>query len=131
MRLCQLYRHFDREGKLLYVGISFHAFNRLMGHKQAKWFEQISRVEIENFPDRRSAELAEIKAIREERPIHNISNVPIEEMTKEDAVAMGLSLKRFEIRKAAAERRNQPPEQIDWAAAKKRLEEILPKRRAW
>jgi hypothetical protein len=43
-----LYRHFDKDGTLLYVGISLSAINRLGQHKDnAHWFSSIKRVEIE------------------------------------------------------------------------------------
>lgn len=68
---CQLYRHFDKEGSLLYVGVSLSAVARLFGHQKSGWVDKISRVEIENFADRLSAERAELAAIRQERPQHN------------------------------------------------------------
>jgi hypothetical protein len=68
-----LYRHFDGMGRLLYVGESLNAVVRLAAHgKSAHWFDDIRRVEIEVFPDRESARAAETKAIRDERPLHNI-----------------------------------------------------------
>lgn len=68
----QLYRHFDAEDKLLYVGISLSSLHRLGQHKDhSHWFNQISRVTIENFSDRKLAMDAEREAIRKEKPIHN------------------------------------------------------------
>ena len=70
---CQLYRHFGEDGELLYVGISLSAVARLSAHNQsATWANSIRRVEIQAFPDRRLAELAEATAIQNERPKHNI-----------------------------------------------------------
>lgn len=69
---CQLYRHFDKEGVLLYVGISLHAVYRLSQHRNgACWFSEIARVEVENFESRAAAEIAEIRAIKEEKPKYN------------------------------------------------------------
>ena len=71
-----LYRHFNEDGLLLYVGISLNHIARLGQHsKKAHWFDTISRVEIEHFPDRLSAEKAEYQAIRDEKPLHNIRGV--------------------------------------------------------
>jgi len=69
-----LYRHFDREGTLLYVGISYNSVERLMkGHKQnALWFDQVTKIEIERFPSRSEALRAEKEAIKTDRPRHNI-----------------------------------------------------------
>ena len=68
-----LYRHFDAEGKLLYVGISLQAINRLAQHRDnAHWFSNIRDVKIEVFESRQDALAAERKAILEENPSHNI-----------------------------------------------------------
>lgn len=70
----QLYRHFDSEGRLLYVGISLSAITRLAQHRSAShWSRAIASVRIECFDTRREALAAEAKAILEERPLHNIA----------------------------------------------------------
>lgn len=67
-----LYRHFDAAGRLLYVGISLSAVQRLAQHKQAShWFAQIARVDVEWLPSRHDALRAESKAIANEAPLHN------------------------------------------------------------
>lgn len=69
-----LYRHFDAQGVLLYVGISLHAMVRLTQHRDAsEWYEQSVRMTIERFASRRELLLAERIAIRKERPRYNIS----------------------------------------------------------
>jgi len=69
-----LYRHFDAEGNLLYVGISLSAVARLEEHKaQSKeWFNSIAKVTIERFPTRKLALKAELRAINEENPRYNV-----------------------------------------------------------
>jgi hypothetical protein len=69
MSITQLYRHYDREGALLYVGISLSAVGRLA---VSDWFKDIVRIEIESFPNRRAAIIAESKAIATEHPKHNV-----------------------------------------------------------
>ena len=70
----QLYRHFDGERKLLYVGISLSTFARLSQHKDhSDWFKKIKSVEIENFETREEAMAAERKAIQSEDPMFNIA----------------------------------------------------------
>lgn len=70
---CDLYRHFDAEGRLLYVGISASAVQRLAAHKiKAPWASQISKVTVHHFATRPDALYAERRAIREETPLHNI-----------------------------------------------------------
>lgn len=66
-----LYRHFDSDGALLYVGISISAVSRLGEHKKSRWFKKISIVTIEWLPDREAACRAEIEAIKNEKPIYN------------------------------------------------------------
>lgn len=74
-RPCELYRHLDKEGRLLYVGISYRTIERLVGgHKQAShWFDQVARIEIERFPSREEALKAEGRAIENEKPLFNIA----------------------------------------------------------
>jgi predicted GIY-YIG superfamily endonuclease len=68
-----LYRHFDAKDRLLYIGISLSAIQRLAQHSQgAAWFEEITRVEVQWFGSRKEASDAEVEAIRTERPLHNL-----------------------------------------------------------
>ncbi len=69
-----LYRHFDKNGALLYVGISLSAVARLSQHRsRSNWFDSIARVEIEAFPTREAALKAERRAITEESPAFNVA----------------------------------------------------------
>ena len=69
---CQLYRHWDAEDRLLYVGISLSAVARFQQHKQsAGWFADVAKITIENFPTRELALAAEGKCIRKEKPLYN------------------------------------------------------------
>jgi excisionase family DNA binding protein len=73
MSATNLYRHYDAEGKLLYVGISLSAVKRLSEHmKEACWADKIVKVEIETFETREKALDAETNAIQTESPTHNI-----------------------------------------------------------
>ena len=68
-----LYRHFNANGKLLYVGISLSALQRLSQHADhSDWYNEISRVDMEHFCDRPSAMAAEKKAVTSEGPLYNI-----------------------------------------------------------
>ena len=72
-----LYRHFDKEGTLLYVGVSLSAVKRLGEHKQnARWFDLISRIEMEPFETRKEVLEAERIAILTENPKYNL-RVPV------------------------------------------------------
>ena len=71
-----LYRHFDKDNVLLYIGISYNALARLNQHKsKAYWFKDIANVTIEQFETRKGVEEAELQAIRLEKPKHNIQGV--------------------------------------------------------
>jgi len=82
----QLYRHFDKNNNLLYVGISLSTFNRLSQHKDhSGWFYGITNVTIEHFPTREEALAAERKAIKSENPKFNIaSRKTVAEIEKEE-----------------------------------------------
>ena len=68
-----LYRHFNSNNELLYVGISLSAFNRLSQHKESsKWFEEISNVTIQSFDNREDALKSERIAVQEENPKYNV-----------------------------------------------------------
>lgn len=72
MATTELYRYFSASGQLLYVGISGNAIRRLTSHKKKRWGDEITRLDIEKFPDRDSAMVAEQRAIISEMPIHNV-----------------------------------------------------------
>jgi len=70
--ITDLYRHFDADGRLLYVGVSFHAVVRAYQHKAgAEWWAQAVTMKVERFPTREAALLAEREAIKQEKPLHN------------------------------------------------------------
>jgi len=72
---CSLYRYFDKNKNLLYVGISTSAIGRMLQHKQYSfWFKSISRMTVENFNSREDAVVAEREAIKKEKPLHNKSH---------------------------------------------------------
>lgn len=71
-----LYRHYDKNGILLYVGISNNAVKRLSGHKTAKWYNYIETVKIEKFETELDALEAEKIAIATEAPLYNKSRPP-------------------------------------------------------
>lgn len=73
-RRTALYRLFDAEGQLLYVGIAFNPRDRWRGHCSTKsWWKQVDRREVEWHGSRSEALTAEAAAIIEERPLYNIA----------------------------------------------------------
>ena len=78
-RSTHLYRHYNSQGKLLYIGVSLSAVARLSQHEMhSHWFTDIARVEVETYGTRKDALEAEAKAIKEERPAFNIAHAPKE-----------------------------------------------------
>ena len=70
--MTQLYRHFDCNGTLLYVGISSSTIARLSQHQRtAHWFDQVANVSVQKFPTRKAALEAEKLAIQTEKPLYN------------------------------------------------------------
>lgn len=70
-----LYRHYDQHGRLLYVGISISALERLSDHFcVSHWSKNIARVELTIYKDRHDVRIAERLAIQRENPLHNITH---------------------------------------------------------
>lgn len=71
---CALYRHFDADGELLYVGIAANPFKRTGEHRtHADWFASVVRIDIEWFDSRAEAKAAETQAIGKGQPENNRS----------------------------------------------------------
>jgi hypothetical protein len=69
-----IYRYYDNEDILLYIGISFCPFNRYGAHKDtAVWFsERVTKMTIEWVTENKSgAEVMEKAYIAKEKPIFN------------------------------------------------------------
>lgn len=68
-----LYRFFDASDVLLYVGITVDLGARFKKHGGDKpWWGNVDRIGIDHFATRKEALDAERKAIKEERPLHNV-----------------------------------------------------------
>lgn len=64
-----LYRHFGKDGNLLYVGISANPQSRLASHRASSdWFSEIYRIDVEWHENRELALEAEKRAIHEGQP---------------------------------------------------------------
>jgi predicted GIY-YIG superfamily endonuclease len=73
---CILYRHLDKDGKLLYVGITEKFYCRLSAHQyKAKWFDQVETITIKRFETREEIIAEEKRIILEEKPPYNLPQV--------------------------------------------------------
>jgi hypothetical protein len=71
-----LYRMYDRAGRLLYVGISFNAGERATQHAETKpWWPHVDHIRIEHLEcSREDALRKERWTIWEEEPLHNVQH---------------------------------------------------------
>jgi len=68
-----LYRFFNHDGQLLYVGITLNLGSRLTKHRDDKpWWAEVARVMVAQFDSREEVLAAEKVAIRTEQPKYNI-----------------------------------------------------------
>lgn len=69
-----VYRFYDEEDVLLYVGVTSDLPARVSGHRlYSQWFSDAARSEVDKFDTRDLAELNEAEQIRELRPLANSS----------------------------------------------------------
>lgn len=68
-----LYRVFDHEGALLYVGQTLAPVHRFATHQRQKnWWRDVATIALQHFQDLDAVSEAEREAIRGENPVHNI-----------------------------------------------------------
>lgn len=74
---CSLYRAFDSDGSLLYVGISHQPKCRMKEHKRkSKWYPLAARIEMEDYKNRFDAMSAERENIARHKPPYNLQLNP-------------------------------------------------------
>lgn len=68
-----LYRFYDRDGSLLYVGITGQGASRWAQHAAEKpWWLDVATIDVEHHPSLEAVIAAEADAIHDERPMHNV-----------------------------------------------------------
>jgi len=75
-RATALYRFFDKDGQLLYVGVAYNPTMRFRQHRKAKWWPLVANHTLDWLPTRAQAEAAESAAIQTELPLCNIKGHP-------------------------------------------------------
>jgi len=69
-----VYRWFDAEDILLYVGMSDDLATRIYGHSNnSPWMRVVARMSVTRYTTRQEALAAEERAIRKEKPIFNVA----------------------------------------------------------
>jgi hypothetical protein len=68
-----LYRMFDTDGVLLYVGVTASIGGRVRVHNLSERYRQVTTITLEWFGDRLAAEAAELDAIAAEHPRWNVA----------------------------------------------------------
>lgn len=72
-----VYRAFDADGRLLYIGSTYKPRARLQfGHAYKQWHASIADIDMERFGTHEEAVAAETEAIRTEWPLWNIAGSP-------------------------------------------------------
>lgn len=70
-RRCAVYRFFDGDGRLLYVGKAIDPVSRRKQHEKRVWWADVRHDTVEWFDNERLALDAEDVAIRDENPVYN------------------------------------------------------------
>lgn len=99
-----LYRFYDADGRLLYVGITFALKQRWRMHRQEKeWWPLVAANQVEWLPDRWQAMTAETAAIKAEKPLFNIQDslLPVAPLPEIPAPASRTEEAVAALRKAA------------------------------
>jgi hypothetical protein len=68
-----VYRLFDGDGVLLYVGMALRPDNRIVRHRSKPWGHLIASCTESWYPNREQAKAAERSAIHHEDPVYNLA----------------------------------------------------------
>ena len=71
MKRTAVYRIFDADRRLLYVGISRSPLYRMAGHARLGWAHEAESIDIDWFSTEHEAREAEASAIQSEQPVWN------------------------------------------------------------
>lgn len=74
--LAVVYRLFDVDDQLLYVGVTENLRQRWTAHAAKPWWPQVARQFVTPYESRSKALADELRAIRTERPLYNQAGTP-------------------------------------------------------
>lgn len=89
-----VYRLYDADGALLYIGSAYDADHRCKDHAKKPWWPQVARRTEQQFPNRGRAYTEELKAIAVERSKYNAMGTPGYETPKTEAILRRNALSR-------------------------------------
>lgn len=69
---CAVYRFYDIDGDLLYVGVAWNPHRRWSTHRRAEWWQMVRRVEVDVYRDEVTALAVERAWIRNAMPRFNV-----------------------------------------------------------
>jgi predicted GIY-YIG superfamily endonuclease len=84
-----VYRFWDHDDTLLYVGVTANLETRFKDHSGKHWWPQASHSTVEAHPNRALALVAEATAIMDENPLHNIQRPSLERLELLKSRALG------------------------------------------
>lgn len=77
-RPAAVYRIYNTDGEIIYVGVGYDPWKRLQGHlARASWAGSIHSYAADWFPSRALADQVEQALIRQERPIYNVQGTDL------------------------------------------------------
>lgn len=108
-----VYRIYDADDNLLYVGCSIGLPSRISSHERfQEWWPEVARITVEHYEDRATALDHELLAIQTEHPQHNV----VHRKFTEDELERRREMRRRnrEAAEAAARAYQQRTEQPPW-----------------
>lgn len=91
-----LYRFFDADGQLLYIGKTTNVRARFRAHADKEWWGDVADSSLEHYATADAVAAAEVAAIRAEAPRHNVAH-------NESVTSRELARQRKEIAERIAE----------------------------
>jgi GIY-YIG catalytic domain len=92
-----LYRLYDAQGVLLYVGITCNLKRRMGQHSVRPWWPLVTRKTMTWYGTERDARAAEAVAIGDENPLYNMARPLTEDVTPRHGKRSGWNRNRFPL----------------------------------
>ncbi len=68
-----VYRLYDADDRLLYVGLTMNPLGRMSKHRRRAWWQDVDRITMQWFDGREAAKAAEWRATGTDAPLYNIT----------------------------------------------------------